>query len=103
MRHPLIHIEKTECRNLDCRHSSIDTLIVFVQPVSANPFETLPPGHWAYDALEGLVSLDLGRAYVRQRLSVGEPLTYFDLALWVGDAPRQHPRRRCGGSRRRLV
>lgn len=52
----------------------------------ANPFETLPPGHWAYDALEGLVSLDLGRAYVRQRLSIGAPLTYFDLALWVGDA-----------------
>jgi len=86
VRHPLIHIEKTSVATWIVVTLLLSTLIVFVQPVSANPFETLPPGHWAYDALEGLVSLDLGRAYVRQRLSVGEPLTYFDLALWVGDA-----------------
>ena len=62
------------------------TLAFTAAPARANPFATIPPGHWAYDALEGLASLDVGRAYVRQRLSVGDPLTYFDLALWVGDA-----------------
>lgn len=61
--------------------------VVLIAPTgSANPFETLPQGHWSYDALEGLASLDIGRPYVRQRLIAGEPLTYFDLALWVGDA-----------------
>lgn len=52
----------------------------------ANPFETLPPGHWSYDAVKMLSRKGLIQRYVEDRLLLGYEMTYFDVAMWLGEA-----------------
>lgn len=53
-------------------------------PVHANPFESLSKDHFAYNAVRRLSGYELGKAYVEDRVRIGEPITHFDLAMWVG-------------------
>lgn len=52
----------------------------------ANPFETLPPDHWSYDAVKMLSRKGMIQRYVEHRLLLGYEMTYFDVAMWLGEA-----------------
>jgi len=52
----------------------------------ANPFEPLPSGHWAYDAVTRLSQTGLLKEHIGERVRLGYHFTYLDLSLWVGDA-----------------
>ena len=53
---------------------------------SANPFETLPEDHWAYGTLKSLSRKGFVQRYVEDRLLLGYKMTYFDVAMWLGEA-----------------
>lgn len=55
-------------------------------PASANPFEVLPEGHWAYATVRSLSRKGFVPRYVADRLSLGYKMSYFDLAVWLGEA-----------------
>lgn len=59
-------------------------LIWLAPAVRANPFEAVAQESYAYDVVRRLDGRGLGNLYVQERVRSGEAITYFDLAIWVG-------------------
>lgn len=65
---------------------ALSLLVSLVAPVAANPFETLPEDHWSYAAVKTLSRKGFLQRYIEDRLLLGYKMTYFDLAMWLGEA-----------------
>lgn len=66
------------------------TLTLLGAPAWANPFETLPADHWAYDTVKTLSKKGFLQRFIEDRLHLGYRMTYFDVAMWLGEAFQRH-------------
>ena len=65
------------------------TMVSIAGTTAANPFETLPGDHWSYGTLKSLSRKGFVQRYVEDRLHLGYEMTYFDVAMWLGEALRR--------------
>lgn len=61
---------------------------------AANPFMDVPPGHWAYDAIEKLASRGVALGYPDGAYKGGQPATRYEMASMVARALASMDRRR---------